>query len=485
MPIQTTVTIDFQFVDVEKDPKFCRKRKHQVAMFMLRAFLAGAGYAIFLPSIWFYLDTYDDVESWFLGLVVAVYSIASMVSLPFVGMFFDKTKRIKEIVLVLNGFEIIGSIVYALLYSKWLVFFGRMIAGFGDGFFACANTAVVYMYPIRSRTGIFSLLQIGWFLGLICSPLFYFFLTMFASELNNQCIIFGILPGAGMALLWILFEFATIFYICNLTKLKEHTEINHGHIGESSICQTPSASQERQSFVETLYQRTASDVSQTKDNDCDVAKPESIKELITQHCSIELLSLFFSELAFWSTVTQFLVLLPLITEFDSKWDKYIGIIFVLGVMLLMFVFLLIYKFGNKTNVKDQHYVLISLLLTILSLILLMCEQIPKEKDLNSRFSILLSACILIFSAIPLNLSAVRSLATKLTPRSTQGFTQGVLSCVSRVALSLGPILAGLGLDHRLKLSITNIVLCVVAFIWIVMCLKRIKRKANLMQEIDS
>ncbi|XP_057303426.1 major facilitator superfamily domain-containing protein 8-like [Hydractinia symbiolongicarpus] len=479
MPIQTTVTIDSYFFEVENDPKFCRKRKHQVIMFMLRAFLAGAAYSIFLPSIWFYLDTYDDVESWFLGFVVAVYSIASMVSLPFVGMFFDKTKRIKEIVLVLNGFEIIGSIVYALPYSKWLVFFGRMIAGFGDGFFACANTAVVHMYPVRSRTGIFSLLQIGWFLGFICGPLFYFFLTMFASKLNNQCIIFGILPGAGIALLWILFEFGTIFYICNLSK---HTEINHG---ESSICQIPPASQERMSFDETLYQRTESDVSQTKYNDCDVAKPESIKELITQHCSIELLSLFFSELAFWSTVTQFLVLLPLITESDSKWDKYIGIIFVLGVVLLMFVFLLIYKFSNKTNVKDQLYVLISLLLTILSLILLMCEQIPKEKDLKSRFSILLSACILIFSAISLNLSAVRSLATKLTPRSMQGFTQGVLSCVSRVALSLGPILAGLSLDHRLKLSITNIVLCVVAFIWIVLCLKRIKRKSNLMQEIDS
>lgn len=214
------IQFDHRFEGLEKDPVFLRKRKTTLICFFIRMFLLGAEYAIILPSIWLYLKRFN-VPTWYLGLVVAIYPTAAVLSLPVVGRIFDKTKRTKELILVLNVFEIVGNIIYAIPYSKWFIFIGRFFAGLGDGFYACATSEIVYTYPLESRTGALALLELGRVLGLTFGPAFNFFLVRVNFQIGNWSIDSGTSPGLFMAILWILSQIITMVYISNLSSLVE------------------------------------------------------------------------------------------------------------------------------------------------------------------------------------------------------------------------------------------------------------------------
>ena len=137
--------------------------------------MIGVEYSVVLPSALLYMETFN-VSSVFMGLVIAAYPFAGMISLPIFGWIYDKTKKTKQLILLLNLFQIVGNILYAIPYSKWLPLSGRFIAGLGDGFIACAIGEIANIYPKSSRTAIMSLLELGRVLGLILGPTINFFI---------------------------------------------------------------------------------------------------------------------------------------------------------------------------------------------------------------------------------------------------------------------------------------------------------------------
>jgi len=525
---------EVRFEGLERDPVFLRKRKATVACFIIRMFLLGAEYAIILPSIWLYLRTFD-VEPWFLGIVVAVYPTAGVVSLPVVGFFFDKTKRTRLMILVLNAFEIVGNVIYSLPISQWFVFFGRMFAGFGDGFYAIASSEIVFTYPASQRTGIYALLELGRVLGITFGPALNFFLEKVDFSIGIWRIDYGTAPGLFMALLWILSQILTLYYVSDLSRLIDERakhfpnfkldprgpppssyHIDGKRIRETSLCESvlditvgedkPLISNGRPHFKfyqsttgsfiiddditedDEFFENSFSATSDTESERYHNAEPpkKDLLSVIKQLCVREILVLFYSDLVLWLAQTEFEVLLPLVTQEDYGWkETYISIVYMVGGVWLMFVFFLIYKFSEKTNVKDQHYVIISLLLTISALILLMCEQIPDTNDLKTRIVIFMLICVLAFSAIPLNLVAIKSLITKLTPVETQGVTQGVYSSISRIALIVGPIIAGVAFNNRIVFGSVMALLNLFGLVGVVLSLRKIRVKLRQSEQANS
>ncbi|XP_012560431.1 uncharacterized protein LOC100212592 isoform X2 [Hydra vulgaris] len=521
MSLTQQPAFDSRFENLEKDAVFIRKRKATVACFITRMFLLGAEYAIILPSIWLYLKKFN-VEPWFLGIVIAVYPFAAIISLPVVGYLFDKLKRIKEIILILNSFEIIGNIVYAIPISKWMVFMGRFLAGLGDGFYACATSEVVHTYPVSQRTGIFALLELGRVLGITFGPALNFFLSKVDVQIGGWRIDSGTSPGLFMALLWILCQVITIYYTSNLSLLIEERARYYPNIKldtrglnfdcskeskrmrETSLCESlndeePLISQTKLSFKlykstngalyvddnlteeESWAESNNSDFS-TSLNSSKILPPKSdLLKLFLTLCTTEILCIFYADLVLWLAQTEFEVLLPLITQESYNWgENYVSVVYMVGGVWLMIVFFLIYKFAEKLKIKDQHFILISLIFTVLALLLMMCEQIPDSKDIKKRLPIFISICVLIFSTIPLNLVAVKSLVSKLTPREKQGLAQGVYSSIGRVALILGPILASAAFSHLIIFATVMSVLCIIGLVWFVLNLGNIRRKITLM-----
>ena len=530
---ESTPNFDDRFEALEKDPVFLRKRKATLICFFIRMFLLGAEYAIILPSIWLYLKRYPDIRPWFLGIVIAIYPTSAVLSLPVVGRIFDKTKRTKELIIVLNLFEIVGNIVYALPFSKWLIFLGRFLAGLGDGFYACATSEIVHTYPLSSRTGALALLELGRVLGLTFGPALTFFLVKVDFSMGKWTIDNGTAPGLFMAILWILAQLISVFYISNLSLLIEERakyhpnmklddrsnapkeyEIDNKRVRETSLCESvlDVTYGDEQPLIARDYKRhfkcykaangrTLIDDNVTEDDEeyfqedgattTDVGydsstrvtvKKGALQQAIELITTIEIVAIFYSDLILSLIQTEFEVFLPLITQEGYGWkETETSGVYMVGGIWLMVVFFLMYKFSPKSKIKDQHYIVISLILTSLALLLLMLEVLV---PLSARVGIFVVICLFVFSAIPLNLVAGKSLTTKLTPRETQGFTQAVYSSISRVSLILGPIIAAVAFEHRLVFSAIMLIFCIVGLIAMVLLLGKIRRKIIKIQGTD-
>ena len=148
----------------------------------------------------------------------------------------------------------------------------------------------------------------------------------------------------------------------------------------------------------------------------------------------------------------------------------VSIIYIVGSIWIMFELFLMYKFSEKSKIKDHHYIIVSLILNITAILLFMCGQIPDENDLHSTEAIFMTMCLCVYSSVPLNLVAAKALIGKLVPREKEGITQGLYGSVGRVTLVIGPIISGSAFDHRMIFSIAMLLLCLIALIIMVLYL---------------
>lgn len=540
--VETEQSVDTRFDELEKDKVFLRKRKLTLMVIVLRMFLVGVEYAVMLPSIWLYLKRFN-VHPWFLGVVVAINPAAGVLSLPTTGRVFDKTKRTRALIFITNIFEIFGNIVYSLGFSKWCVFLGRMFAGFGDGFYVIATSEIVFTYPVSRRTGIYSLLELGRFLGIVFGPVVNFLFAEIDFSIGSWRIDKGTSPGIFMAGLWIILQVIVMYFVSDLSRLiEEHgrnftslkkTEspassmIDEKEEQETSLCdsgieiatvdkgQSPlprkhtlqsklnestgdvfvelhrgeNGVTEKEVFIGDKETKTEEEYKERRPSGgyIQCVKPylrnNDLFKIAASLCTKEILVLFYSDLVLWLAITEFELFLPLITQEEYGWkETETSIVYIVGGVWLMFVFFFIYKFGSK--IKDQHFVTFSLLLTITASILLMCEQIPQTEDIKTRLSIFLVICVIVFTAIPLNMVAIKSLITKLTPEDTQGITQGVYNSLSRIATITGPVLAGVAFSNRVMFAFAMVILNLVALVGVVLSLTKIKLKIQSMLQTN-
>ena len=202
---------------------FLLRRRLLVLCFTIRMFLMGVEYSVIFPSFLLYMKTLNASNA-FMGLVVAAYPLAAMISLPIVGHIYDKTKRTKELLIALNLLQIIGNIIYALPFSVWLPLWGRFLAGLGDGFTACAMGEITYAYDKSYRTGIISIMEMTRILGLVIGPAFSFLIGTKVHYLLEWRLDYTTIPGLIMAFIWLFYEIFTIFFVFNVSKeMKKQT----------------------------------------------------------------------------------------------------------------------------------------------------------------------------------------------------------------------------------------------------------------------
>ncbi|CAB1325856.1 unnamed protein product, partial [Coregonus sp. 'balchen'] len=94
--------------------------------------LSGIEYAVILPTIWRYLQILE-APPYFLGLGLSAFSLSGLLTGPLFGLWSDRTRTTKTIILYSNVFEIVGSFMYFMGYSKWLLLCSRLVSGIGAG----------------------------------------------------------------------------------------------------------------------------------------------------------------------------------------------------------------------------------------------------------------------------------------------------------------------------------------------------------------
>eukprot|EP00111_Clytia_hemisphaerica_P009437 TCONS_00027689-protein len=481
---------------MESDPLFLLKRRLLVLAFAIRMFFIGVEYSVILPSCLLYMKTFD-VSNVYMGLVVAAYPFAGMISLPIVGRIYDKTKRTRELFIVLNFLQITGNIIYAIPFSYYLPLSGRFLAGLGDGFLACAMGEITYAYPKSYRTGILSIMELGRVLGLVVGPAIAFFIGKKTYYVWRWRLDYATLPGVIMAFCWLLYEMLTLCFVFNVSKemtekasmVDEDDLTDNDERSISRMCSFEHTDPEAKSFYYKDSDET-SKLVESEDKAVEIDEAEnldqngsedkrSIKSALKELFGIEFLLLFYVDCVLWLAQTEFEILLPFVTEFEYHWaPKWAGMVYMVGGVELIIIFVLLYYVCSKCAVRDSYMLILSCILTMGSTGLLIYEGVPK--DINDRVIVFIFICLLVFTSIPFNLVASKAMLSKICRPESQGFIQGFYASVTRIALIMGPIMGSLVFHHRQVYGIVASVASFIAALGILLCVPKFNRREDAM-----
>ncbi|MED6287561.1 hypothetical protein CHARACLAT_017663 [Characodon lateralis] len=171
--------------------------------------LSGIEYAVILPTIWRYLQILE-APHYFLGLGLSAFSLSALLTGPLFGVWSDRSKTTKSIILFSNIFEIAGNVMYFLGYSKWLLFCSRLVAGIGAGAGSSIFGFLTRSTLPEERAGIFAAVMACRQAGLLVGPAFNLFLRLCDFKLGPFAVNKYTSPGIFMCVLWVLLQFVVL-----------------------------------------------------------------------------------------------------------------------------------------------------------------------------------------------------------------------------------------------------------------------------------
>ncbi|GAB6019307.1 hypothetical protein CHUAL_000903 [Chamberlinius hualienensis] len=211
----------------------------------------GIEYAIIFPTIWEYLQKLGARKETLLGLSVAAYSFSSLIIGPVIGRLYDKTKNAKLILIFMNLFETLGSLMYFAAVSPWFVVLSRFICGVGNSGGAAMIADVTCSAEVESRTAIISNLQACRQFGLLTGPVFNLILRNLDFNIGGFIVNKLTAPGLFMVGLGVILQFMYIGLYFNLAEMQTNDRLTESlkpeyDSGESEI------NQETVSFHESI-----------------------------------------------------------------------------------------------------------------------------------------------------------------------------------------------------------------------------------------
>ncbi|XP_008283671.1 major facilitator superfamily domain-containing protein 8 [Stegastes partitus] len=171
--------------------------------------LSGIEYAVILPTIWKYLQILE-APPYFLGLGLSAFSLSGLLTGPLFGLWSDRRKTTKSIILFSNLFEIVGNFMYFIGYSKWLLLCSRLVAGIGAGAGSSIFGFLTRSTRPEERAGIFAAIMAARQAGLLIGPAFNLFLRLCDFKLGPFVVNKYTSPGIFMCLLWVLLQFVVL-----------------------------------------------------------------------------------------------------------------------------------------------------------------------------------------------------------------------------------------------------------------------------------
>lgn len=202
---------------LESSFELTRQTKRQLTLicFGLRRFAAGIEYSIILPSVYFYLKSFN-VGNYFLGLVLTADTLVAFCLSPLVQLLCEKWQRIRLLGFLANLFQIGGSMVYALSLYFYLPLVGRLISGVGQSFSAALYAEVKFLTSSEERGRVMIYMEGIRLFGVVIGPGMNFFVKDFDLTFGPWVIDERTAPGFFMAIIWLLIEAIHIFTVYDL-----------------------------------------------------------------------------------------------------------------------------------------------------------------------------------------------------------------------------------------------------------------------------
>ncbi|KAJ6653846.1 hypothetical protein lerEdw1_008643 [Lerista edwardsae] len=450
-----------------------RKKKWTNFSIGLLFLAGGVEYAVILPTIWAYLQTFH-AEPYFLGLGISAFSFAGLIMGPLFGYVSDRTHQTKGIILFANLFQIAGNFMYFVGGSKWMLLSSRMIAGVGTGAGASIFGYLTRSTSSQERATVFAAVMACRQVGLLIGPACNLFLRLCNFRVGPFVVNKFTSPGLFMCLVWLLLQFVVVTMYYDLQPSAPTGSSRVGSAASSSHVQEEEeplmhheAGQEEDTDSSTYGSTLAEHQAPALGDECryvpnghlsdeELAKEReknpfhnfsSMREYLREEVVVLLTAQFitlFNQTALETMVT------PITQRYLNFGELENSIMYFLcGVEVICGFFLVRWL---STRLPDRVVLVLGLVICNVACAWCLLFLAQPRGSLAVLLSELVVGMFLQVLGLPFVAVSQVSLFSKVTAERTQGFSQGLRRSVGGVATILGPLWAG-GLTENLYIML--------------------------------
>uniref|UniRef100_A0A3Q4MB47 Major facilitator superfamily domain containing 8-like 2 n=1 Tax=Neolamprologus brichardi TaxID=32507 RepID=A0A3Q4MB47_NEOBR len=402
--------------------------------------LSGIEYAVILPTIWRYLQILE-APPYFLGLGLSAFSLSALVTGPLFGIWSDRSKTTKSIVLFSNVFEIVGNFMYFIGYSKWLLLCSRIVAGVGAGAGSSIFGFLTQSTQPEERAGIFAAIMAGRQAGLLVGPAFNLFLRLCDFKLGPFVVNKYTSPGIFMCLLWVLLQFVVLAMYWDVPPISCEGGATMMEMKQEEVEEEVPLMGSDEEPVHT-YRALNSDQLETSTSSDMQPIHRFLREEVVVVLTAQFITLF-NQTALETMVT------PLTQRHFNFGELGNSLMYSLCGVEVIVGFFFVRWLSRK--VADRAVLAAGLVICCTACIwclIFLCNP----RGANLPLSAFIIGVFLQLLGLPFVAVSQVSLFSKVTAEKTQGFSQGVRRSVGGLATILGPLWAG-GLTNNLYIML--------------------------------
>ncbi|PWA17383.1 hypothetical protein CCH79_00011249 [Gambusia affinis] len=409
--------------------------------------LSGIEYAVILPTIWRYLQILE-APPYFLGLGLSAFSLSALLTGPLFGVWSDRSKTTKSIILFSNLFEIAGNFMYFIGYSKWLLLCSRLVAGAGSSIFGFLTRSTL---P-EERAGIFAAIMACRQAGLLIGPAFNLFLRLCDFKLGPFVVNKYTSPGIFMCLLWTLLQFIILAGYWDVPAISSQGGVVVLEMKQEEEEEAPlMGSDEDEARTYRTVDFDQSETSSASQRAHETSNPfknfsvsnEFLREEVVVLLTAQFITLF-NQTALETMVT------PLTQRYFSFGELGNSLMYSLCGVEVIVGFFFVRWLSSK--VADRVVLAVGLVICSTACIWCLVFLCKPRGGFEWQLSAFIVGVFLQLLGLPFVAVSQVSLFSKVTAEKTQGFSQGVRRSVGGLATILGPLWAG-GLTNNLYIML--------------------------------
>ncbi|XP_074544075.1 major facilitator superfamily domain-containing protein 8 [Halichoeres trimaculatus] len=411
--------------------------------------LSGIEYAVILPTIWRYLQILE-APPYFLGLGLSAFSLSGLLTGPLFGVWSDRSKTTKSIILFSNLFEIVGNFMYFIGYSKWLLLSSRLVAGVGAGAGSSIFGFLTRSTRPEERAGIFAAIMACRQAGLLVGPAFNLFLRLCDFKLGPFVVNKYTSPGIFMCLLWVLLQFVVLGMYWDVppvsseggTVLLEMKQEEGDEDEEAPLIGSDEEPSQTYRAVNSDEMETSTASEMHPFKNFSVSR-EFLREEVVVLLTAQFITLF-NQTALETMVT------PLTQRYFSFGELGNSLMYSLCGVEVILGFFFVRWLSRK--VADRAVLAIGLVICCTACTWCLVFLCNPRGGYGWELSAFIIGVFLQLLGLPFVAVSQVSLFSKVTAEKTQGFSQGVRRSVGGLATILGPLWAG-GLTNNLYIML--------------------------------
>ena len=187
--------------------------------FCIIAGILGTEYSIVIPTLLPYLENLIEAEhpKFMFGAIVSGYYITALIGGVTITRYVDRTRKVKQAILVLCAFGVIGNFLYSVPISALFPLFGRLIQGFGDVSMSIVTGEIARVYKTEDIVSKLSTLTICFYVSFIVAPATNIAFKRVNISICNYQITEVNFPSMLVGVMWFICLLFTWKYINNLS----------------------------------------------------------------------------------------------------------------------------------------------------------------------------------------------------------------------------------------------------------------------------